>query len=583
MSNGALFNLISNTSKADKLLYANQYLKDRILQIINEKKTKYDLTLPDDGSPYSVMDNALLPSLNEIEKSHNTYINASYKPNVMMASEYVKVQNSDSKFGSTMTYQFPQIGHFSSDSVLHIRLSNMQSIDARDRVRYVAMLGHKLVTHVQFVVNNGGILDEYYTDDYNAYYQYEVQPRHKNGYLRNIGQEIPTLGYITPDPSIDQFREYKLIGDGNQTLKYSHGIIDLYVPLLFWFKDQKNALPQLPWGQLQIKVTLANVIDIVGKYDGGGGGAYIPPTVLSCDLYVNQLFTIPEVFELYSKKFVFSIIRTHKSQKQTIDSLRGDTKYEILLYNLKWPVEVLWFSFRPRENLSNSQYWHKGCKLLEKNYKTPVVSRNMATVTSISTISGTSNTVSISNTLSGSRTTYNNYSLIITGGKGYNEVNCDNNMYTIIDFDNINQIFTIEGTWNGFIPDSTTVFDFYISQLAFNSVVYYREQPVVSSISLTSNGIDIYKDNSEAFYNSYIPTKYENVNTSDLGIYMISFCSKPLQHNPSGSFDLSVCRQTYLNFSTSEITTPYPVDVIILSRAINFIIVDNGINLKYST
>jgi hypothetical protein len=287
MSTGPVFILLTNTSIGDKLLYASDYLRKKISSIIEAKRhndinvTDRDrLTLPRKGSFYSDVYSAYLPSLNEIEKTHTTFLNASYKPNVLTASEYIKVRHPNAKFGSTITFQFPQVGQFSHDTVLHIRLSGMSSIDYRDKIRYAAMLGHKLVTHVQFLINEGAVLDEYTSTDYNTYYQYEVPPNHKNGYLRNIGQEIPSVGYVTPDPSTDMFREYKLIGDGNQTLKHSHDGIDLYIPILHWFsKHQRNALPALPWGQLQIKVTLANLSEIIGIYDGGGGGAYNPPTI----------------------------------------------------------------------------------------------------------------------------------------------------------------------------------------------------------------------------------------------------------------------------------------------------------------
>ncbi len=65
---------------------------------------------------------------------------------------------------------------------------------------------------------------------------------------------------------------------------------------------------------------------------------------------------------------------------------------------------------------------------------------------------------------------------------------------------------------------------------------------------------------------------------------MISLCSQPFEHDPSGSIDLSICRETYLKFTTPHIETPYPVDIIVSARAINFIITggeSGGVSLKY--
>lgn len=593
MSSGAVFNLISSTSQTDRLLYAMDYLKERINTFIINKDpdiTEQDLAALPQNDKYLKVNRSILPSLNEIEKSHVTFVNGSYKPSIPLASEYIKIQHTNPKFGSSIYYQMPQIGQFTSDCMIHVRLSGMSAIDQRDRVRYVAMLGHRLIKHTQFLVNNGNIIDEYGTDDYNAYYHYELLDHHKIGYLRNIGQEVPYTGYITADPLNDMFREYKLIGDGNQTLKYSHDAIDLFIPVLFWFKDVKNALPRLPWGQLQIKVDLADVSDIVGFFDGGGGGNYNPPTIEFCDLYVNQLFTVPEIFDLYAKKFVFSIIRTHRAHKQTITAA-GNKEYQVLLNNLKWPTEALYFSFRPRENLTLSQYWYKSCSLVEKTYKTPVVAKNpdsVFIVTPVASPNPTTNSIAITSTsiLSTTDDAYNEFDLVITSGTGYNPTNIEQNKYTVKSYNGANKIITIYGVWAGKIPDTTTALELYTPQLAINKVTYYLENPVVNKISLEASGIEIFKSNVEAFYNTYTPMRFKDANIpTDCGMYMMPFCTKLYSHDPSGSINISLCRELYLKFTSDLISKAYPVDLICLSRCINFLLVDSnvGMTLKYCT
>jgi hypothetical protein len=580
---GAVFNIISNVGANDRLLYAQEYLKDRINAFIKVKDPTFtDAELLQNDNTFANIKNSILPSLNEIEKSHTTFINGSYKPGILLASEYFKVSNSMPKFDTKLVYQLPQIGQFTSDSVLHIRLSGLRAKDPLDRVRFCAMLGHKLIKQVRLVVNNGNIIDEYGSDDMNAYFQYEVPENHKKGYLKNIGQEIPQTGYITSDPGVDMHREYRTIGDGNQTLKQQHQPIDLYIPLLFWFKDIKCALPAIPWGQLQIQVDLAKVTDIIGFSNNGGGGMYNPPVIEFCDLYVNQLFTVPEIFSLYSKKFVFSLIRVHRQHKEAIKVDRNHN-YEILLNNLKWPIENLYFSFRPRENLKLSQHWYKNVKLTETRYKVPVIAKDPASVIIGNLSAVTQNTaVLVAPYLSSINNIYVNYDIIIISGTGYNN-DILQNRYIITNYDGETNTITIDGRWNGILPDSTTEFELSNAQLAINYVTYYKEEPIVDTISLSANGIELYKNYSESFYNTYIPSKYANINTPDMGSYMMTFCITPNMHAPSGSINASLCREFYLRFMSLTINDNYPVDLIVLAKTINFLLIDSGnLSLRYN-
>lgn len=586
MSLGSVFNLITNVGSADKLLYANEYLKTRINAFIKNKDPTFTenelLTQPNDDCYLNVR-NAILPSLNEIEKSHTTFINGSYKPAILLTSEYFRVGNTRPDFDSQLTFQLPQIGQFTTDTVLHIRLSGLSAIDPRDRVRYTAMLGHKLIKHVQLTVNNGNVVDEFGTDDFNAHYQFDVAPEHKSGYLRNIGQETPTQGFMTSDPAVDMHREYRAIGNGNQTLKQMHGTIDLYIPLLFWFKNTKTALPSIPWGQLQVQVFLSKVTDIVGFANNGGGGAYNEPIIEFCDLYANQLFMMPEIFSLYAKKFVFNLIRVHRHHKESI-KVDQNNNYEVLLKNLKWPTEQLYFSFRPRDNLKLSQYWHKNVKLTEKVYKVPVVAKDPLTIIAGNFAAVTTNSAVLTSLelLSSISNTYNNYDLVLTSGTGYLQ-DVQQNHYFVQHYDGPSNTVTIIGTWNGEIPDSRTTYEISNAQLAINLVTYYQEEPIVKSISLAANGVEIYKPQQELFYNSYLSSKYKGTNTPDMGSYMMSFCITPNAHTPSGSINVSLCREFYLRFTSSVIADNYAVDLIVLAKAINFLLVDEGsLSLRYN-
>jgi hypothetical protein len=591
MSTGSVFTLLINNGKTDKLLNAYEFLKERIAKYIKEKDKSYNieelLHLPEDG--YLHIKDDILPSLNYIEQTHNTFVCGTYKPCIPISFEYIKQQYNSPKFGQTITFNIDKYGTFINDMVLRIKLTGLKAVDNQDRVRYVSFLGHKLLENVKFSVQNNP-LDEYTTDDYNAYFNHELLSEQKTAWLRNIGQETPELAILTSDPSFDMHKEYRWIGNGNQTLKQKHDDVELLIPLLFWFKDIKNALPNhiIPWGQTNVTIKLAEVSDIVGFSDYGGGGAYISPTITTCELYTNNIFIPPEIFNLYSTKFSFNLIRVHRQHKQLLKG-SSDSYDEVKLHNLKWPVETLYISFRPRDNLSLSQYWHKNTKLIPKNYKVPVVAKNnntviTGTIVSASSSNGIAKAVITAGNLSIINNTYNNYDLVLTGGTGYNANDIIQNRYIISDYDGDKKEITLTTNWNNYIPNTTTTFELFTPELAINLVSYYEEYPIIKSMSLFAHGVEIYRDNPESFYSNYLPYRFGLSTGLDKGSYVMNFNLYPKSHHPSGSLNTSIARELYLRYSSNIINSSYLVDLIVISKCINFLLVSDGSAIiKYST
>lgn len=587
MSTGGKFLLVVNNGLQDKLLNAYDMLKDRINEYIVKKDSSYTkqelAQLPADG--YLNIKDSVLPGLNMIEQTHNIFVNGTYKPCVSTTFEYVKVQPQGMlKFGETIVFQPTQVGNFINDMVLHVKISGLRAKDARDRVRYVAFPGHKLLENVQFVINNGGLIDQYNTDDINNYYLYEIHPEKKANWCKNVGQELPKLGYLTSDPTYDMQREYRMIGDGYQTLKYTHDTLEMFIPLLFWFKDIKSALPShiIPWGQMQVKIKLAEVLDMVGFADYGGGGDYYEPKLDVCNLYINNIFTPDEIFQIYAKKFVFSLIRVHQQHRELIKMDGNETS--ILLNNIKYPIENLFFCFKPRENLNFSQHWYKTLKLTEKTYKVPVVAKNASTVITGNVVSATSDSAVLSSgLLSAIDDTYDNYDFVITGGSGYNSIDIMKNRYIVKTYNGTTKQITTTN-WTGAKPDSTTTFELFTPQLAINTISYYEETPTVSQIELRLNDIEIWRKTPELFYNSYLSHRFGGAMATpeDRGTYFIPFNLYPLHHQPTGSVNSSVGRELYLHITSDVISSSFPVDVIVSARVINFLLVSNGsLALKY--
>lgn len=571
MSLGSRFALVVNNGLQDKLLIAHEELQKRI-RVIKALKAQKPSIYGDDV--------AVLPTLLELEKTHETFINNFYKPHIPIAFEYIKCQATVPKFGDRVIFQLPQVGDFVNDMVVHIKISGLRATDSRDRVRYVAFPGHRLIKKAQFLVNKGFVLDEYCSEDYNAFYQYEIPTEaQKKAWCRNVGQELPKLGFLSPDPTFNMQREYRYIGDGHQTLKYSHDTLEMFIPLLFWCRELKSALPSciIPWGQLQISLDLALHTELIGIANGGGGGDYIAPTIDFCNLYVNTISTTQDIYELYAKKFNFSLIRIHKEHRVVLTEPEGD----VLLSNLKHPIENLYFSFRPQENGTLSQHWYKNTKLTEQSYKVPVMARDttaLLTGTITGFTAGDPATATLSAIgLSGVNDTYNNYDFVITGGTGYNSLDITKNRYTVVDYDGGLSKVTLDSTWEAF-PAVGTTFELFTPQLGINTVSYYEETPVVTSLSLKAAENALYRELSSGFYNSYLPYRFSGLLSppEDKGSYFMNFGLRPLEYAPSGSFNVSVCREFYIGYKSDIISKDTPVELIALSRAINALYVRDG-------
>jgi hypothetical protein len=539
----------------------------------------------------SAVNSILLPNIQHLEKTHNVYVSGTYKPSVPIAFEYDKLTAPNPQFGNTIKFTMNKFGNFVNDIVIHIRLTGLRALDNRDRVRYIAFLGHKIFKKVSFSIN-GNPLDEYTTEDYNNYYFHQLNEGKKLGWLRCIGQEIPHTGFITSDPTFDMFREYRLIGDGNQTLKQRHDKVDLFIPLLFWFcmKPSNSLISSIiPWGQTDINIDMAAITDIVGFADYGGGGLYQSPTIEKMDMYTNNIFVPPCVSALFDSKYIFRLIRVHLKQNFFLNS-QGESSGNLHLYNLKWPIETIFINFRPRSNLELSQHWYKSSQLIQKNIKTPIVAKNPAVIitgniVSATTQGGVAQAIISGVGLSGVDNAYLSFDFVLTGGPGYNSADIVQNRYTISNYNGTTREIILNQNWIAATPTSETTYELFTPQLAINLITYYQENPVVNQLSLVSSGITLYRQNTEGFFGNYTTYRYgENwAVPEDIGHYMINFNLFPDKYDPSGDLNVSNSRELYLTYNSEYISSENPVDVNITAKAINFLIVSNGSAiLKYS-
>ncbi len=415
MSNAAVYNLLTyDDTNQDKLLFNNSGLLENIQNIKKTNKINLDREILDikdkisktkvilyktlDTNEYKnikkILDSLndslkekqtkyndmIKPSFDDIEKSHFIFLNNHYKPFIETAFYYSKVSvNAKPKFGDDVTFVVPASGHFINDMAIHIRISKLEPSDSEDKVRYVNLLGHRIIKKVQFFINNN-LIDEYPGEFYNAYFHTCVPESKKKAWLNCMGHELPIEGILIQDPVYSNYKETRNMYNGYQTIKSYHDPIDIFIPLLFWFNlDKKSALlNNYSQGKVVIKIKLENENQLISCIDVKNDiyhERYISPSIEECELYTNHIFINEDIQDIFISKLGFTLIRTHIYMETILDKNKDMIP---LSSKLKYPIEDIIFYARPSENMDgidSLNTWNRNCIMNMINVKTPVIYR----------------------------------------------------------------------------------------------------------------------------------------------------------------------------------------------------------------
>ena len=368
-------------------------------------------------------------------------------------------------------------------------------------------------------------------------------------------------------PQFDVSRQYKQFLSGPQTPKPQQPRLEIWNKLRFWFNDDvRLSIPSvsIPFGQRFISIETRELKNLIYEfpalylettYESSSAGVsaatgiyankptdafclrqktYSPVTTVAgisaqtgigLELYINNIFVNPEIHDIYIKRIGFSLIRVYR-QQNTRQSTTGD----ILLSQLKWPIEYMFIGARPSWNNStaNPNIWRDWHRLTYNinavNYaamqsEVPLAAPSGGVVNAAPTASGQA--------LFGS------------------------NIYDVV-------------------PDQ-----------------YYLPVPTVDTLSLTSHGINIYDNFADQFYGAYLPFHYGGtslVTPDDVGALFINMALFPRSYQPSGHLNISRARETYLKWTSTYASSTSPVEMLIVAVAINFLLITDGSAvLRYST
>lgn len=594
MSIGGAYVVINNSGYEDSFLNRSRQMKAFIIQqTLNNAATLNPSLITDIASKVTpdatdfqpgvdqtgfCKDYATyLPKVSRLEQSTTVFLNSSYKPYATVGQQYFKKSYSGPQWGSTIRIALDKVGQFICDPVVHVRIEGLAAVDPRDRVKYFDMPGMRLFNKVSFESRKTP-LDSYYGDYYNIYYKQHVPADKKPAFEAMMGQQKVYSTWLTQDPTFDLQQQRLEVADGAQTFKQEQDALDLWIPLLFFFKDYKNALPQylISWGQVEMEFQLNTADNLIAFADNGGGGAYVTPRITTFDLYINNLFTDPLLYSLMAAKIKVVLFRP---LRQVTRRLTLPTDSVRLFDEIKWPTQLLEFAFMPLANAGISTHW-TSCNVLSKQYiRVPVLARDSGSVISgtVASVNGADLQLTAVG-LSATPGYYTGYYFIVTGGRGY-QTSITANRYTVANW---------SGTVATITPapvatfDTTTTFDLYIPQLQMGTVPYYRELGApVDSIHLRSDNVDLLLNSaedapSELMSEVVLWKTHGLVASRDGGILSIAFGFEQDDHSPSGHFSFSASGESYLDYKSSYISADNQVNLFISSRALNLFYIGDG-------
>ena len=605
MATGAVFSLITNDGKQDRMLMATALLNKR-LRLIEDARS---------NDPY-VIDPT--PTLVDIEKTHILFVNAHFKPFAAIGYEYNKVRSpsTGTLTGSgQLQFSIQQFGDFFADMGVYIRLqaptvtytSAFALTTDRENtpaLRWCSYPGERLFKKVSFDVN-GNPLDSYTREVYNFFREFCVQPNKELAWDRLMGQEEPMSGYLR-QPGIDLtaasdavaglsnsgvapvgHRIGVSVANGPQTPKQTLEDLELLIPLLFWFNlDPRMAVASvsIPYGQRFITIDLASQSEMLGLVPRGTSTWADVNTkatlgnvnITDARLYTNNLFVNPEVHDIFIRRIGFTLIRVHRMH--TINVTKDSDEQQ--LNQFKWPIETMYVGMKETVAETSNRYldrWH-------------AFSQKTNTAFNVDGLQGSENSTILDSAAAGA-----SFSVAVTGVV---TVAAPLLAAPLNPGDIVNIVGHVGVVLANPAP-ATNTFTIYPppgiligagsrGELVSKAVVEAQVcAGTFDKVSVIAHGIPLYNDFEAIFHNAYQPFVYGNQNLRaprDCGVLMINFCLYPRTYQPSSHINVSRAREFYLKWSSSVISDTNRGSMYCLGVALNFLLISDGSAvLRYST
>ena len=596
MSAGAVFKLIANDGKADRLIMATKLLNQRINDVMcaRKKAGKADIT----------------PTLVDLERTHILFINAHFKPFAAIGYEYnkVKPQSGNPVLGAEVTFSIPQFGDFFSDMVCRVALSSVTAITQptpsqtagtgtagpipgnsgtgtvyslvdpvgntltmgggsntyANYVRWCEFPGNRLFQTVKFEVN-GNPLDQYGDVVSSFLEKFTVTPNKRDGYNRLVGQEQERVGASGIKLATINATGINQTNAVNGTLMYPTPD-DVNTPAAFlssyltggsgniyndYAREQMRYLdgPQTPrptqpafeiWNKLRfwfnddVRLAIPSVSIPFGQ-------RFI---TISLNTQANLVFEYPGAFV---KKTAndgatppnVTITYAPVYQSAGVSSVTITT-IELYVNNIFVNPEV------------HDIFIKRIGFTLIRVYRYQTTNVNVAN----NSILMSQLKWPVEYIFLGLQPTWNISSSNQNQWRDWHRMN--KNMTAQVGTPSLASIATAAGTTTANIAGNSTV-----NQIDPNW--YALPLQTVDQLTVTAHGINIFDFFSQVFFNSYMPTSYggQSLQTpSDTGALFVNFALFPRSYQPSGHINVSRAREFYIQYYSSYVTSSTPANLL---------------------
>jgi hypothetical protein len=644
MSAGAVFKLIANDGKADRMIMATKLLNQRIRDVMCARANdqKDDVT----------------PTLVDLERTHILYVNAHFKPFAAIGYEYNKVrsQAGAGNLGSGVQFSIPQFGDFFHDMVCRARLGGFSSselitpvqgsskfplntsvtagspsvttttsyniVDAfgtqlvagvstlpsakkpyRNFVRYCEYPGNRLFKYVKFEVN-GNPLDMYDELVPVMLEKFCTPPHKRTGHDRLVGQEVPLNGYgglsaarVTDEDVVNTPAGVITRGGNNSQSNQS---VALYSKLTSTtvgtgtqdtFFHQGNVVP----ANSGLNKDPANQFDISRKLHQVVNGPQTP-----------KPFQPP--LEIWNKlRFWFN----------------DDVRLSIASVSIPFGQRYINIELAKQELLAfeyPSIYLQTivDTGSIRTTSYNPIMQTGTITPIDVPIIELYINNIFVNPEVHDIYIKRIGFSLIRVYRQHLQKCNSsdmDDKLLSQLKWPIEYMFVGLRPSWNISVTNSNAWRDWHrmtrvvdatsddplgvvvpsgASQPVFTSKTseiipdkYYLPVPTVDTMTLSSHGIIIFDGFCDTFFNQYLPFHYGGtalVTPDDPGALFINMSLFPRSYQPSGHLNISRARETYLKWTTTYVSTKSTADMIVVAVAINFLLITDGSAvLRYST
>ncbi|QJX72456.1 major capsid protein [Faustovirus] len=612
MSAGGVFKLIANDGKADRMIMANDLLNDRIKSIMCLRaKQGFSDPTPDIERTHILLINSHykpFAAMGEYQKTRPNTGNPTYNSTIQFSipqfgdffSDMVVQLAATSASAGTVPALPAYIGATDQATTSTTVTSSTQNTTsglytlytqsyvnqqgttqtvgaaATNFVRYCEYPGLRLFRRVKFEV------DEYTALAAIMYNKFHVPDFKLTGWKRLVGQEVPveassdlvniagTTQWGSPIVALSDVNGTAVTGSpvnaaitarkltqvvfGAQTPKATQPQLNMFVPLLFWFRDPRLAIASVSIpGQRFITVDIeqqsnmlfvapGNLTTVETLLTTGAGkgtatgvlltqynryqtytpqlasGSAIDGTqaVQNIELYINNIFVTPEIHDIYIKRIGFTLIRVYREQVQR----EVNASDQVLQSQLKWPVEFIYLGLRPANNVASGNLY----QWRDWHHLTSVTNETVYDVS-----------------------------------QSYARVSIDDTV----------------------APVGSATYKQSASQVQAGRYTVPVETETIDTVRVKAHGIELYAQYAAQFYRDYIPWNYGSFNLvtpQDKGALFLNFCLYPGTYQP-GHVNISRAREFYIEY-VSSCDSSNPCDLISIAKCINFLLISDGSAVK---